>query len=120
MIPSNAAAVRVDAERLQSAQRRGISPSPHALSTGSARGSTTVTSKPRRRASIAATNPTGPPPATSTSVSYAVTSRTEASAAFSVRIRTVSRPAFSTVNTSAVTHAVWTSGSAKPSTTTAT
>ncbi len=42
------------------------------------------------------------------------------SAAFSVRIRTVSSAALSTVKTTAVTQAEWTSGRANPSTTTAT
>lgn len=43
-----------------------------------------------------------------------------ASARFSQRTRTVSRAALSTVNTAAVTQAVWTSGRATPSATTAT
>ena len=47
----------------------GMRPSPHALSTGPDRGSTTTTSYPARVASIAAASPTGPPPTTSTSVS---------------------------------------------------
>ena len=43
-----------------------------------------------------------------------------ANAAFSVLIRTVSKPALITVNASAVIHAVWTRGRAMPSITTAT
>ena len=39
---------------------------------------------------------------------------------FSTRIRSASRAAFATVKTRAVTQAVWTSGSARPSATTAT
>ena len=46
--------------------------------------------------------------------------RSLASAAFSTLIRVLSSAALSTVNTSAVIHAVCTSGSATPSTTTAT
>ena len=46
--------------------------------------------------------------------------RSVASAAFSTRIRTVSRTALSTVNTTAVIQQACTSGSAMPSTTTAT
>ena len=39
-----------------------MSPSPHALSIAPSRGSTTMTSSPASRASIAAASPTGPPP----------------------------------------------------------
>ncbi|MDX6279532.1 MAG: hypothetical protein QOH03_603 [Kribbellaceae bacterium] len=44
----------------------------------------------------------------------------ESNAASSARIRTVSNGMFSSRNTTAVTHAVWTSGNAIPSATTAT
>ena len=99
----------------------GMSPSPHALSTGAARGSTTTASIPASAAWMAVASPAGPPPATSTSItSVDGRSAARASASFSQRIRTTSSAAFSTVNASAVTQAVCTSGSASPSTTTAT
>ncbi len=53
-------------------------------------------------------------------VRHATAGAADSSARFSARIRTVSRAALSTVNTTAVIHAVRTSGSAIPSRTTAT
>ena len=99
---------------------------------GPGRGSTTVTSQPAARACSAVASPAGPAPATSRSVvtgrpdrpparqAAAGSARASASAAFSMRIRTVSSQAFSTVKASAVIQAVCTSGSAMPSATTAT
>src|ERR1700733_5702989 len=46
----------------------GISPSPHALSMGVARGSATVTESPASAQRIAVATPTGPPPTTRTSI----------------------------------------------------
>jgi len=46
----------------------GITPSPHALSTGAARGSVTVTDRPASAQRIAVARPTGPPPTMSTSI----------------------------------------------------
>src|SRR6202035_1595317 len=46
----------------------GITPSPHALSMGVLRGSATVTERPASAQRIAVARPTGPPPATRTSI----------------------------------------------------
>ncbi len=65
---------------------------------------------------------TGGPASRDEHVDHVVDGRSAArvSASFSQRIRTTISAAFSTVNASAVTQAVWTSGSASPSTATAT
>ncbi len=81
------------------------------------RGSSTTTSRPARAAYSAVTSPTG---SAAGHHQVAHQAPTPASAVFSTRSRTVSSTALSSVNTSAVTQAACTSGSATPSTTTAT
>ena len=117
----------------------GSNPSPQALSMaalprGSTRGSATRTSKPEVAASTPTANPTGPAPATTMSASMGSHPGQPAgaaivptmlpvarrpSAASSQRMRTASSGAFSSVNVAAVSQAVCTSGSARPSNTTA-
>ena len=98
----------------------GIRPSPQALSIGDApdpaRGSTTVTSRPRSSREQRGGEP-GRAGAGDQDVDHGLAS---ARARSSSRIRTVSSQAFSTVKVTAVIHAVCTIGSAMPSTTTAT
>src|SRR5579875_1119660 len=69
-MPRNGRPAGSTSSEASSARPPGISPSPHALSIGSSRGSATITESPRRRACNAAANPPGPPPAISRSASY--------------------------------------------------
>src|ERR1700679_3827133 len=55
------------------ASPQGITPSPHALSMGSSRGSATITESPCRPACNAGASPPGPPPTMSRSGSQLVT-----------------------------------------------
>ena len=78
-----------------------------------------VTVSPAILASIAVARPTGPPPTTTTSTEPLTTSCFSARSSTGMR-KPISRIALSTVNAIAVTHAVWMSGSAMPSTATST
>ena len=92
-----------------SATAPGISPSPHALSIGPARGSRTTTSSPARAACRAVARPTGPPPATTRSRIGDASAAGAAAASRGRRSRRGSgrraAPALSTVKTSAVIQA---------------
>ena len=88
----------------------GISPSPHALSTTPA---TTLDDDDLESGAGAVHR--GGQPRRPAARDQQIDHRRLASAAFSTLIRVVSSAAFSTVNVSAVIHAVCTSGSATPS-----
>ena len=97
-MPRNGTPAGATPSRVSAARAGGIRPSPHALSTGSGRRSSTTTDIPARAASTAVPSPTGPPPTTSRSASRWLTPvrSPRRRAAFSTRSRTRRMTAFST------------------------